>query len=196
MYSWEGGHEGTDRQLIKVPRWSPRCRVRKIQHSLEIFVKCTTHKTAADCNMSNRSTSQAALVAVLQLHVSRPPGDVLVFLCGPVFHCASIFWHYYEHILNYYIWYSNKIIYNYTTLIVVSAWIYFHFCLRCCKFYNEAGSRRYWQFAEAIGGEAGAIDMSWQQFGVKAHRPTLHPEDMLAKERQWTCVLSCPFQFE
>ena len=43
-------------------------------------------------------------------------------------------------------------------------------CSRCCKFYNEAGSRWYWQFAEAIGGEAGAMDMSWQQFRVKAHR--------------------------
>lgn len=28
-------------------------------------------------------SSEAALVAVLQLHVSRPPGDVLVFLFGP-----------------------------------------------------------------------------------------------------------------
>ena len=152
------------------------------------------HNAQDSCRLQHVEPSQAALVAVLQLHVSRPPGDVLVFLCGPVFHCVSILWYYYEH-MNY-IRYNNQIIYNYTTLLVVSAWIYFHFCLRCCKFYNEAGSRWYWQFAEAIGGEAGAIDMSWQQFGVKAHRPTLHPEDMLAKERQWTCVLSCPFQFK
>lgn len=37
--------------------------------------------------MVAESSSEAALVAVLQLHVSRPPGDVLVFLFGP---CAPV----------------------------------------------------------------------------------------------------------
>lgn len=95
------------------------------------------HNAQDSCRLQHVEPSQAALVAVLQLHVSRPPGDVLVFLCGPVFHCVSIFWYYYEHMNN--IRYSNKIIYNYTTFLVVSAWICFHFTRDVANFAMRPG---------------------------------------------------------
>ena len=79
------------------------------------------------------SSSEAALVAVLQLHVSRPPGDVLVFLFGP---CAPV-----------------------TPATREFASFSFH-RRKYIAICSEAWPRWHWQLAQALGRETGAMDLS------------------------------------